>query len=313
MQMNKWMIENFLHRLSFDKNTISMSLKTKRSARSAVAIVSLLRPPVECGWYFEITVHTIFFFLSACTHTHHQEEEWLRWIWLNGALSHERECISGWQRKPTNCNHLKNIIDFKPKSKRTLYHSNQEIDGHEKKTHREREKTRKKPNEAGNKKRMIFIGFCFIFLFRFSYRFCLLFAWCLFVLSLLFVWFCSFFLPQLLLFSDVLCIVWWCCWCRCQCRCHELFFFILSAPLFASSVHTSARSSTIPSKENIQQMFTGVHTLRCDFSRYNWRFFFRFVRNRLFGFFKLFHGKPCILTYTTALFLFCMPFLKKKV
>lgn len=25
-------------------------------------------------------------------------------------------------------------------------------------------------------------------------------------------------------------------------------------------------------------------------------FFFRFVRNRLFGFFKLFHGKPCILT-----------------
>lgn len=41
-------------------------------------------------------------------------------------------------------------------------------------------------------------------------------------------------------------------------------------------------------------------------------FFFRFVRNRLFGFFKLFHGKPCILTYTTALFLFCMPLKKKK-
>lgn len=40
------------------------------------------------------------------------------------------------------------------------------------------------------------------------------------------------------------------------------FFFILSAPLFASSVHTSARSSTIPSKENIQQMFLGY--THCD-------------------------------------------------
>lgn len=88
--------------------------------------------------------HNLLFFLSACTHTHHQEEERLRWIWLNGALSHERECISGWQRKPTNCNHLKNIIDFKPKSKRTLYHSNQEIDGHEKKDAQRKRKDTKK-------------------------------------------------------------------------------------------------------------------------------------------------------------------------
>lgn len=184
--------------------------------------------------------HNLLFFLSACTHTHHQEEERLRWIWLNGALSHERECISGWQRKPTNCNHLKNIIDSKPKSKRTLYHSNQEIDGHEKKDaqrkrkdtkkNRMRQATRSEWSSLGSALYSFFVSptdFAFSSLdVSLCYRCC----------SSDFV---LFFLPQLLLFSDVLCIVWWCCWCWCQCRCHELFFFYIERAalcLFSSYV-----------------------------------------------------------------------------
>lgn len=90
------------------------------------------------------------------------------------------------------------------------------------------------------------------------------------------------------------------------------FFYIERAALCLFSSYVGQIVNYTIQREHPTNVL-GVHTLRCDFSRYNWRFFFRFVRNRLFGFFKLFHGKPCILTYTTALFLFCMPFLKKKV
>lgn len=95
------------------------------------------------------------------------------------------------------------------------------------------------------------------------------------------------------------------------------FFFILSAPLFASSVHTSARSSTIPSKENIQQMFTdpiflGVHTLRCDFSRYNWRFFFSFCSQSFVWLFQTISWQALYTNVNDSIIFILYAFLKKK-
>lgn len=54
--------------------------------------------------------------------------------WQDTLIQDKTECkelefearVSRWRRKPTNCNHVKNIIDFKPKSKKTF---RIEIDG----------------------------------------------------------------------------------------------------------------------------------------------------------------------------------------
>lgn len=55
---------------------------------------------------------------------HQWEEILIEWIgWAAERI--DSVCLSCWQMKPTNCNHLKNIIDFKPKSKRrTILNSN---------------------------------------------------------------------------------------------------------------------------------------------------------------------------------------------
>lgn len=159
---------------------------------------------------------------------------------------------------------------------------------------------------------MIFIGFCFIFLFRFSYRFCLLFAWCLFVLSLLFVWFCSFFLPQLLLFSDVLCIVWWCCWCWCQCRCHELFFFYIErAALCLFSSYVGQIVNYTIQREHPTNVL-GVHTLRCDFSRYNWRFFFSFCSQSFVWLFQTISWQALYTNVNDSIIFILYAFFEKK-
>lgn len=240
--------------------------------------------------------HNLLFFLSACTHTHHQEEERLRWIWLNGALSHERECISGWQRKPTNCNHLKNIIDSKPKSKRTLYHSNQEIDGHEKKdAQRKRKDTKKNRMRQATRSEWSSLGSALYSFFVSPTDF----AFSSLDVSLCYRC-CS---SDFVLFFYLNCCYSLMCFVLCDdaadvdanadaMNCFFLYWARRSLPL--QFIRRPDRQLYHPKRTS--NKFLGVHTLRCDFSRYNWRFFFRFVRNRLFGFFKLFHGKPCILT-----------------
>lgn len=165
-----------------------------------------------------------------------------------------------------------------------------------KKTHREREKTRKK-TEWGRQQEandlhwvLLYIPFSFLLPILPSLR---LMSLCVIVVVRLILFFffylnCCYSLMCFVLCDDAADV-------DANADAMNCFFYIERAALCLFSSYVGQIVNYTIQREHPTNFLGYTH---CDaiFRVIIGDFFFRFVRNRLFGFFKLFHGKPCILT-----------------